>query len=63
MDAYVSPQELYRQLQADHPPTVIDVRGDDEYAAGHMERAGDVPGDQLSARLDEIPGDRPVVPY
>lgn len=63
MDAYVSPQELYRQLQAEIPPTIIDVRTDDEYAAGHIPGALHLPGDQLAQRLAEIPRDRPVVPY
>lgn len=63
MDTYISPQELYRQLHSQTPPTVIDVRGDDEYAAGHIPGAMHVPGDQLVQRLADIPTDRPVVPY
>jgi rhodanese-related sulfurtransferase len=63
MDAYVSPQELAEQLRSDRPPTVIDVRGANEYAAGHIPGALHLPGDQLPTRLGEIPADRPVVPY
>ncbi|NCC93993.1 MAG: hypothetical protein EOM10_12040 [Opitutae bacterium] len=63
MDTYVRPQELYRQLQVEIPPTIIDVRTDDEYAAGHIPGALHLPGDQLAQRLAEIPRDRPVVPY
>ncbi|NWF80763.1 MAG: hypothetical protein HXY37_12050 [Chloroflexi bacterium] len=63
MDAYVSPQELYHQLQSEMPPTIIDVRTNDEYAAGHIPSALHLPGDQLAQRLAEIPRDRPVVPY
>lgn len=63
MDAYVSPQELVEKLRSDHPPTVIDVRGDDEYTAGDIPGALHLPGDQLPTRLDELPRNRPVVPY
>ena len=47
-----------------HPaPTVIDVRGDEEYAVGHIRGAVHIPGDQLAQRLDEVPANRPVVAY
>ncbi|RIK35792.1 MAG: hypothetical protein DCC55_29240 [Chloroflexi bacterium] len=60
---YISPTELHQQLQATEPPTVIDVRGDEEYAAGHIPGALHIPGDELEQHLAEIPQDRPVVPY
>jgi rhodanese-related sulfurtransferase len=62
-DSYISPQELYQQLSSLQATTVIDVRGDDEYAAGHIPGALHIPGDILAQRLDEIPRERPVVPY
>jgi rhodanese-related sulfurtransferase len=37
---------------------VVDVREDDEWAAGHIEAAQHIPLWQLPARLDELPGDR-----
>ncbi|HXF63586.1 MAG TPA: rhodanese-like domain-containing protein [Caldilineaceae bacterium] len=60
---YISPQELYRQLESTQPPFVIDVRGDAEYAAGHIPGARHIPGDRLAERLDEVPRDRPIVAY
>lgn len=48
---------------------LLDVRSDEEFAAGHLEGALHVPHDQLASRLDEvlaqIGGDRgrPVVTY
>lgn len=42
---------------------VIDVRPPAEYAAGHLPGAINVPPDELAARLDALPADRPVVAY
>ena len=63
MDAYISPDELHRRNQADSAPTVIDVRSPDEYRAGHLPGAVNLPADQLQERLADIPADRPVVTY
>jgi rhodanese-related sulfurtransferase len=60
---YISPAELHQQRQTATAPTVIDVRGDEEYAAGHILGALHIPADQLPQRLAELPADRPVVPY
>jgi len=60
---YVSPQELHKQLAAPQPPLVIDVRDDEEYAAGHIPGARHIPGDALGQRLAEIPPNRTVVTY
>jgi rhodanese-related sulfurtransferase len=60
---YISPSELHQQRQTTMAPTVIDVRGDEEYAAGHIPGALHIPGDDLPQRLAELPADRPVVPY
>ena len=62
-DAYISVEDLRSQLTADRSPTIIDVRGDDEYVAGHIPGAWHIPGDLLPARRDELPRDRPVVTY
>ncbi len=39
---------------------IIDVRGEEEYKAGHIKNAHNIPLDRLTARLDEIPRDIPV---
>jgi len=41
---------------------VVDVRRDDEWAAGHIEGAEHVPLDQLAARAEEL-GEGPIVFY
>jgi rhodanese-related sulfurtransferase len=40
---------------------LLDVREDDEWAAGHVPGAVHVPMMQIPARLDDIPEDRDVV--
>ena len=39
---------------------VLDVRQPEEYEAAHVPGAVLLPLDQLGARLDEVPGDRPL---
>lgn len=60
---YITPAELVAELASNRPPTLIDVRSPDEYAAGHIPGAVNIPGDQLPAHLAAIPRDRPVVVY
>lgn len=43
--------------------TLLDVRTAQEFAAGHLDGAVNIPVDQVEARLPEIPRDRPVVVY
>lgn len=42
---------------------LLDVRTPVEFAAGHIPGAVNVPIDELRARLDEVPRDRPVAAY
>jgi rhodanese-related sulfurtransferase len=44
-------------------PYVLDVRTPDEFAAGHVPGAVNIPHDQLAKRLAEVPKDRDVVLY
>lgn len=55
-------EELVERARRDEV-TVLDVRAPDEYRAGHFPGARSVPLGELTARLDEIPRDRPVVAY
>jgi rhodanese-related sulfurtransferase len=63
MSELITPQELHAQQAAPQPPTLIDVRGPDEYAAGHLPGAVNIPADEVPGRLAEIPRNRPVVTY
>lgn len=53
------PQVNVEALPAD--PTVLDVREDDEWAAGHIEGAVHIPLSELPARLPELPDDDRLV--
>ena len=59
------PQELTARLAAEAPPVVLDVRTPQEYEAGHVPGAINVPHKALPERLAEIAGlrDRQVVLY
>jgi rhodanese-related sulfurtransferase len=63
-------------LRGDHPqvdadtlggggrgPFVLDVRTPQEYAAGHIPGAVNVPVDELRSRLGELPRDREIAVY
>jgi rhodanese-related sulfurtransferase/DNA-binding transcriptional ArsR family regulator len=58
----VSLEELRRRLREGNV-TVIDVRPEDEYRAGHIPGALSIPVAQLGRRLEEIPRRREVVAY
>jgi rhodanese-related sulfurtransferase/predicted transcriptional regulator len=42
---------------------LVDVRPEEEYAAGHIEGAHSIPLDELERRVGELPDDRQVVAY
>lgn len=58
----VSRKELAQRLK-DGLVTVLDVRPEDEYAAGHLPHAINIPLRRLPQRLKEIPKGREVVAY
>ncbi|HUZ33559.1 MAG TPA: metalloregulator ArsR/SmtB family transcription factor [Xanthobacteraceae bacterium] len=58
----VTRRELARRLK-DGLVTVLDVRPADEYDAGHLPKAINIPLRQLRRRLREIPKSRAVVAY
>jgi rhodanese-related sulfurtransferase/DNA-binding transcriptional ArsR family regulator len=58
----ISPDELHRRLR-DRTVTVIDVRPEAEYQAGHLPDAHSMPLDDLEARLGELPAGTEVVAY
>lgn len=58
----VSRRELARRLK-DGLVTVLDVRPEDEFAAGHLPRAVNIPLRELKRRLRDLPKNREIVAY
>jgi hydroxyacylglutathione hydrolase len=52
---------LSEQLASGFAPTVVDVRSEKEWAAGHIEGSVNIPLNHLRDRNSEIPTGRPVV--
>jgi rhodanese-related sulfurtransferase len=60
----VSPQALLDRAAADDRKLVVlDVRSPEEFAAGHVPGAVNIPYDQVAARLAEVPKDKDLVLY
>jgi rhodanese-related sulfurtransferase/DNA-binding transcriptional ArsR family regulator len=58
----VSRKELARRIK-DGQVTVLDVRPEDEFAAGHLPRAINIPLRELPRRLRDLPKNRKIVAY
>lgn len=56
----ISVQELSARLEGECRPTVLDVRTESEFNAGHVQDAIHIHGGVLRERLVEVPKDRPV---
>jgi rhodanese-related sulfurtransferase len=54
---------LARQAKGDSSLFVLDVRTPQEFAAGHVPGAVNIPYDQVASQLGEIPKDKDVVLY
>jgi rhodanese-related sulfurtransferase/predicted transcriptional regulator len=55
-------EELWQRLRRGDV-VLVDVRPEEEYAAGHIEGARSIPLDELERRLAELPADTEVVAY
>jgi rhodanese-related sulfurtransferase len=53
--APISAEELADRIQEGSPPFILDVRDPKEYAQGHIPGAINIPQNQLSKRLAELP--------
>lgn len=62
-EAPMTRQELARRLRRGDDLVVIDVRPEEEYAAGHLPGALSIPLDELAKRIRGLPKDREIVAY
>ena len=56
----VNSDEAAQMLEKDGA-VIIDVRGDDEWATGHVKGAIHIPVDDLQSRIDELPRDKTLL--
>lgn len=59
----ISVERVYEIVTGGEDYIILDVRGQDEYKEGHIEGAVLIPVSELEGRLDEIPGNKPVITY
>jgi rhodanese-related sulfurtransferase len=57
----ITPPEVKQKLDAEENVFILDVRQPEEYAQGYVPNAYLIPLGEIDQRLDEIPGDRPVI--
>ncbi|MCG8640160.1 MAG: rhodanese-like domain-containing protein [Desulfobacterales bacterium] len=55
--------ERFNEIIAKNPGsiTLIDVRDPDEFAAGHIKTAVNIPVESLEPRIKDLPGDKPII--
>lgn len=55
--------DTFRKLVAENPESIylVDVRDADEYARGSLKTAVNIPVDQLAAKVNTLPSDKPIV--
>ncbi len=59
----IEPSQLQARLESGEAPVVIDVRTPEEYAAGHIPGAQNIPFDQVAERISEVDAPHGVALY
>ena len=54
IDGDISQASLNVQMASDNAPLILDVRTPEEYSAGHISGAINIPHNMLAARIDEL---------
>jgi rhodanese-related sulfurtransferase len=60
---YVEPREVQTWLEAGRTITWLDVRQADEFAAGHIAGAANIPHDQVTSLAATLPHGQPIILY
>ena len=60
---HISPSEVYEIIQNDEDYIILDVRTQDEYNDGHLEKAQLISVDTIEHVLDILPKDKPIIVY
>jgi hydroxyacylglutathione hydrolase len=59
----ISPAEVYDIITNDEDYIILDVRTQDEYNEGHLDKALLIPVDELEGRIDELDKNNPIITY
>ncbi|MCK5567180.1 MAG: rhodanese-like domain-containing protein [Actinomycetia bacterium] len=59
----ISPAEVYEIITNNEDYIILDVRTQEEYSEGHLDKALLIPVDELEERIDELPGNKPIIVY
>ena len=59
----ITPADLQARRESGTAPTVIDVRSAEEYAAGHIPGALNIPFDQVAKRISDVAAPQGVALY
>lgn len=51
----ITPEELAQRIDGGDPPFILDVRSAEEFEAGHIPGAVNIPHTELAARIDDLP--------
>lgn len=58
---FIERRELQERLNRGEELVIIDVRSTEEFAAGHIDGAINIPANELAARIGELPCDVAIV--
>lgn len=59
----ISPEEVYEIITGNEDYVILDVRTQDEYNKGHLDKALFIPVEELGERIVELPTDKPIIVY